>query len=427
MAYWMFGFYCSKIMLSLVWSENNIEIKNNRFINAPPYTMAINFDSARGMRNIVIADNIFENIGDYIPEGYIVRNDWTGYNQIDSITPLAGCGVMLEGSDNVEICNNVFKNVLNGVATSSPDALGNFGNFTLHDNIFIGTGNFTWNEQHYSGGWWSGNYTKTKEGMGIAFGMHYAVEPWSSFVERTYKANVINNVNNNTIYKFGYPVVIDYRRNQGLAYEMGVKKAIIENNTIGKNNHNFIILNDEPNVVIIKNNEWIKNAGLFEKHLFTGWNLITIPLHSNFNASSLLAYIPCTIILKWNESMQDFMVYVQGSPYDFSIDDGHGYFVAVNKNTTFFFVAPVIAGINITLLQGWNSLGWFKEEQTNASNIYNSIAYCNIILKWNNSKNDFDVYVPGSPDNFVIEQGNGFFVSVSQQSQWHGEVNNGYG
>jgi len=37
----------------------------------------------------------------------------------------------------------------------------------------------------------------------------------------------------------------------------------------------------------------------------------------------------------------------------------------------------------------------------------------------NNSKNDFAVYVPNAPD-FVIEQGDGFFVSVSQQSQWHG-------
>ncbi|MCD6171364.1 MAG: hypothetical protein J7J36_02980, partial [Thermoplasmata archaeon] len=70
---------------------------------------------------------------------------------------------------------------------------------------------------------------------------------------------------------------------------------------------------------------------------------------------------------------------------------------------------------------GWNSLGWFKEEQTNASDIYNSISGCNIILKWNNSRDDFDVYVPGAPD-FVIEQGSGFFVSVSQQSQWHGLI-----
>lgn len=42
----------SKIMLSLVWNGYNIVIKNNRFLNAPPYTMAINFDSSRGTTSI---------------------------------------------------------------------------------------------------------------------------------------------------------------------------------------------------------------------------------------------------------------------------------------------------------------------------------------------------------------------------------------
>lgn len=81
-------------------------------------------------------NNTFENIGNYIPEGYIVRKDWTGYNTIANVTPLAGCCIMLEGSDNVFMEGNVFRNVLNGIATSSPDALGNFGNFTIKNNTF---------------------------------------------------------------------------------------------------------------------------------------------------------------------------------------------------------------------------------------------------------------------------------------------------
>jgi len=33
---------------------------------------------------------------------------------------------------------------------------------------------------------------------------------------------------------------------------------------------------------------------------------------------------------------------------------------------------------------------------------------------------DFIVYTAGSPLDFLIKQGDGFFVAVSQQSQWHG-------
>jgi len=164
----------------------------------------------------------------------------------------------------------------------------------------------------------------------------------------------------------------------------------------------------------------VQNTIQFGCSLLSGWNFVTIACENNYTASSLYNNISgCNLILKWNNSRNDFDVYVPGSPNNFAIENGIGYFISVSNNTNLSVTGMPIARVNITLLQGWNSLGWFEEEQTNASNIYNSIAGCNLILKWNNSKDDFDVYVPNAPD-FVIEQGNGFFVSVSQQSQWHG-------
>ena len=155
-------------------------------------------------------------------------------------------------------------------------------------------------------------------------------------------------------------------------------------------------------------------------NLHSGWNFITIPVENNYTASSLYNSIEgCNIILKWNNSKNDFDVYVHGSPYNFAIENGVGYFISVSSNTNFSTSNFSITSVNITLLPGWNSLGWFKEEPTNASSIYNSIPACNIVLKWNNSRNDFDVYVPSSP-NFVIEQGDGFIVAVNQRSIWNG-------
>jgi len=173
--------------------------------------------------------------------------------------------------------------------------------------------------------------------------------------------------------------------------------------------HNFVPYIDNISVI-----------GRFYFNLSYGWNFVTIACENNYTASSLYNDIQgCNLILKWNNSKNDFDVYTHGSPNNFAIENGTGYFISVSNNTNLSVTGLPIQSVNITLLVGWNSLGWFKEEQTNASDIYNSIAYCNIILKWNNSRDDFDVYVPGAPD-FVIEQGNGFFVSVSQQSQWHG-------
>jgi len=166
----------------------------------------------------------------------------------------------------------------------------------------------------------------------------------------------------------------------------------------------------------------ITAINMFSFMLHRGWNFVTIPCENNYTASLLYNSIQgCNLILKWNNSKNDFDVYTPGSPNNFAIEKGVGYFISVSNNTNLSVTGLPIQSVNITLLVGWNSLGWFKEEQTNASDIYNNIAGCNIVLRWNNSRDDFDVYVPGAPD-FVIEQGSGFFVSVSQQSQWHGLI-----
>ena len=153
-----------------------------------------------------------------------------------------------------------------------------------------------------------------------------------------------------------------------------------------------------------------------------GWNFITIPCKNNYTASSLYAAIPyCSIILKWNASKGNFDLYVSGSPYDFAIEDGIGYFIAVTQNSSLYVEGIAIESVNVTLYVGWNMLGWFKENTTHASSLYDSITACSILLKWNTSKGNFDLYVSGSPVDFEIRQGEGFLVAVEQASEWHGE------
>ena len=164
------------------------------------------------------------------------------------------------------------------------------------------------------------------------------------------------------------------------------------------------------------------NSSLFTFLLHQGWNFITVPCQNSFNASTLYSSIEnCKIVLKWNASEQLFGVYIPGCPYDFNIEDGIGYFIAV-INTTIFSIADIpITSVNVTLYEGWNTLGWFKENVTHASSLHGNISNCTAVLILNASKQNFDLYVPGSPYDFAIMRGEGFLVAVNKQSHWHGE------
>ncbi|HEC82337.1 MAG TPA: hypothetical protein ENI53_00430 [Thermoplasmatales archaeon] len=163
------------------------------------------------------------------------------------------------------------------------------------------------------------------------------------------------------------------------------------------------------------------NSSLFSFMLYKGWNLITLPCKNSYNASSLFNAIDeCSIILGWNASSGDFNLYVPGSPYDFTIKDGHGYFIGINQDSIFSLVDILMYNVSIPLSIGWNMLGWFKENETTASSLYNAINASTIILSWNESTQNFNLYAPGTPD-FVIKKGDGFLVAVTEESIWYGE------
>ena len=152
-----------------------------------------------------------------------------------------------------------------------------------------------------------------------------------------------------------------------------------------------------------------------------GWNYITLPVENDLNVSDIFNLIQfCQIILIWNESEQRFYIYVPGCPYDFDIEDGKGYFIAVSLDTIFEIKGIPIESVNIHLLVGWNSLGWFNENEINASILFSKIHKCIILLGWNPIEQNFVLYIPGAPD-FVIERGDGFLVAVSEESYWNGD------
>ena len=167
----------------------------------------------------------------------------------------------------------------------------------------------------------------------------------------------------------------------------------------------------------------IPSFKLVNLSLYEGWNMITIPVSTgeDLTADSLHSQIPgCGIILRWNASSGDFDLYAPGAPYNFAIENGVGYLVSVEYDTNVEFMGIPLQSVSVPLHIGWNMLGWFKEENTTTSSLLTNITGCNIVLLWNASIADFDVYVPGAEDR-IVKPGTGFLVAVTEESEWHGE------
>lgn len=139
-------------------------------------------------------------------------------------------------------------------------------------------------------------------------------------------------------------------------------------------------------------------------------------MENEYNASSLYDDIPgCIMILGWDAAIQDFKVYVPGVPNDFFIENGYGYLVAVDNDTTLNLAGLPVESVNITLYNGWNMLGWYHEQPTTASSIHHSIPGCQIVLTWNATIQNFDSYIPGAPSDPIIQQGDGYLIAVGNK------------
>ena len=158
--------------------------------------------------------------------------------------------------------------------------------------------------------------------------------------------------------------------------------------------------------------------------LYQGWNMITIPVENDYTAQTLGESIPsCSVITRFDPVSQTFFSYVVGSNYDnFDIEDGCGYYVYVTHTTPFIVNGFAIDAVSVDLYPGWNILGWFDTEPTNAESFGQNIAGCSVITIFNALTQTFDTHVVGTPhDNFPVEMGMGLFIYVNQASIWHGD------
>jgi hypothetical protein len=149
-----------------------------------------------------------------------------------------------------------------------------------------------------------------------------------------------------------------------------------------------------------------------------------VPVQNSLSAETLGQNISgCTVVVMFNSSSQSFLSHVVGVPHDdFPIMDGVGYFVYVANNSTFEVPGRSIAKVNVTILEDWNTIGWFNVNSTTAESLGQSIIGATVVIMFNASTQTFLSHVVGTPhDNFTIAQGMGLFIYTSEASIWHGE------
>jgi len=156
--------------------------------------------------------------------------------------------------------------------------------------------------------------------------------------------------------------------------------------------------------------------------LCVGWNLITIPIQNNWWASDLANNITgCVYVSLFNSDTQMFETYTGHPSSDFQIEDGLGYFVYVNESSTFNMIGLPIETVSVPLKIGWNMIGWFHEDDTTASSLCENITGCVYVSWFNCNTQMFESYTGYPSSDFTISIGMGLFVSVDEESTWHGE------
>ena len=156
-----------------------------------------------------------------------------------------------------------------------------------------------------------------------------------------------------------------------------------------------------------------------------GWNLITIPVQNNYTAKTLAENISdCIMISRFDAENQTYKSYIVGGPpgFDFSIQDGYGYFILTNQSSTLNLSGPPITNVSVSLEEGFNMIGWYHSYNTTASSLASNITNCTMVSKFDASNQTFKSYIVGGPPgfDFTITPGMGVFVLVDVASTWHG-------
>jgi PKD repeat protein len=163
---------------------------------------------------------------------------------------------------------------------------------------------------------------------------------------------------------------------------------------------------------------------LSETPLYTGWNLITVPIENDWMASTLAENISgCQMISWFDAENQTYKTHIIGVPgYDFEIQDGYGLFILVDQSGNLTMSGVSLSYVTVPLSVGWNMIGWYHYYDTTASSLAGNISGCQMVSWFDAGNQTFKTHIVGVPGyDFTITRGMGLFVLVDAASVWYGD------
>jgi len=167
---------------------------------------------------------------------------------------------------------------------------------------------------------------------------------------------------------------------------------------------------DYPSIVVI------------DQPVVTGYNLICLPLEGTgvTDAEALAQAIPnCTAVWNWNALTQSWSGHPKGGPNNFSVEPGQAYLASATGAGT-FPCSGTWATPTFQLKAGYNliSLPKAKEYLTTAEELAQEVPNCTAIWKWDASTQSWVGHPLGGPNNFAVQAGAAYLVSVSADGTW---------
>ncbi|MEW6069730.1 MAG: hypothetical protein AB1485_03860, partial [Candidatus Thermoplasmatota archaeon] len=160
----------------------------------------------------------------------------------------------------------------------------------------------------------------------------------------------------------------------------------------------------------------------FTFNLSSGWSFISLPLYNSSltTAEQLADAIPCQYVGKWNVSSKVWEFHQKDTPENnFALENGTGYLVWLASPKNFTYEGEELPGVEINLLKGWNSIGWYEANATYPEKLLTEIENSTAVSYWNNSLGRFINHPKGSEiSNFSITQGMGILIHVEADSIW---------
>jgi len=169
------------------------------------------------------------------------------------------------------------------------------------------------------------------------------------------------------------------------------------------------------------------NVTYYYLYLHEGYTLISFPFNlSNYSIREVLKPIldKVRFVLRWNPYKQDYEVW---SPHDSDppfdeFDPRHAYFILVPVEGGVYLPinGTYIDDMNISVIEGWNTIAWPYEFSQKIKIALASIdGNYSWVLRWKTSVQDFQAYTPhdANPPFDTFDKGFGYFVKIDVASE----------